>query len=104
MLRRALGAPMSALVLFAGAAGPLLDAADLLAETRLVSIGEPASGGSGHDHRLCIQIGANQAVPSHQGVRPPACPARTQNPCGTVPSGHFSREQEASPARAPPSR
>lgn len=103
-LRRALGGPVSALVLFAGAAGPLLDAADLRVETLLVSGEAPAPGNSGHDHRLCIQIGASQAIASHEAVRPAAWPAGTEDPSGTVPSGRSSREREVSPARAPPSR
>ncbi|MHB1194990.1 MAG: hypothetical protein ACYC6F_18360 [Longimicrobiales bacterium] len=104
-IRQALGAPISALVLFAGGAGPLLDAADLLADSRLMSSDEPASGGSGHDHRLCIQIRANQATPSHQSPCPAAWTTLARVPSIPVPAGLLSRAHEASaPARAPPSR
>lgn len=102
-LRRALGVPISALVLSAGAAGPFMDAEDLLVDSRLVSSEASTSTRMGHDHRLCIQVGANQAITSHEGVRATAWLASTHAPPGTVPSGRSSREWKPSPARAPPS-
>ena len=103
-IRRALGAPLSALMLFVGAAGPFLDAADLVAETRVEANRGHEPGASGHDHRLCIQVGANQAIPSHEGLGPPGWSTRAADPGAPVPSGLPSREHATPTARAPPSR
>ena len=103
-IRRAMGIPLSALTLLVGAAGLLMDAANLLAETRTSSGGAFTSTHTGHDHRLCIQIGANAAVASHQVGPSPVWPVRTRDAEGPVPGGRPAPEQAAPSARAPPSR
>lgn len=103
-IRRALGAPLSALMLLVGTAGSFLDAADLLAEPRIVSSPEAGSGARGHDHRLCLQVGANQAIASHEVLTPGAQAMRARESGASVPSWLPCGEPEAPAARAPPQR
>jgi hypothetical protein len=104
IMRRALGGPLSALMLFVGAAGPFLDAADLLAETHLVSGDASTSTRVGHDHRLCIQVGANAAVVSHPVLPPAVWPIRAHDAVRPAPARLPAGVRGAPTARAPPSR
>lgn len=104
ILRRVLGGPLSALTLLVGAAGPFMDAADLMAETRLVGSGSAPSSHVGHDHRLCLQVGANAAFVSHRALPPVAWPIRAHDPTPSNPDRLSAGVRQAPTARAPPSR
>ena len=103
-MRRVLGGPLSALMLSVGAAGPFMDAADLLAATRLVSSEASTSTHVGHDHRLCIQVGANAAVVSHQVLPPAVWPIRADDAVRPDRAWLTAGVRRAPTARAPPSR
>jgi hypothetical protein len=91
-------------MLSVGAAGSFMDAADLLAETRLVSSEASTSTHVGHDHRLCLQVGANAAVVSHQVLPPAVWPVRDYDAVRPDPAWLPAGVLQAPTARAPPSR
>jgi len=103
-IRRALGAPLTALVLGAGTAGPYMDAADLFVGARLGSSEDARSARAGHDHRLCIQVGANAPLASHPALPPVLWPIRTHAVDEAAPAWLPPGEPAAPTARAPPSR
>lgn len=103
-IRRAVGAPLAALMLLMGAAGPIMDAADLLAEHRAVGCEGPAPQRWGHDHRLCLQVGANQAFPSDAALRPAVWTVRSGDGDDALTDRWPAPDAAAPSARAPPSR
>jgi len=103
-IRRALGGPLSALMLLVSVAGPLMDGADLHLQTRVVDCGEPASHRWGHDHRLCLQVAANQALATYPILHPTVWTVRQGDTDGVVPTGCPAPEGGAPSARAPPRR
>lgn len=102
-IRRALGAPLSALMLLVGAAGPFLDVADLSPRTVVESRHDPASCSPAHDHTLCIQVGANHALPTPEDVRSGSAAMRVAAVLGAIPGGRSSVLADGHPTRAPPS-
>jgi hypothetical protein len=102
-IRRALGAPLAALAVFAGVVSPLLDSGDLHADMLLTRAQDPSSSAPSHDHRLCTQLGANQAVTSAPDVRVLANPVGVAAPIAIPPSVVPSVLADGHPTRAPPS-
>ena len=102
-IRRALAAPLTALMLFMSAAVPMLDIADLSTEVVLESRHDPASCAPSHNHVLCAQVGASHAVPTRSIGRTRAtlvlCPA----PESAVAAAPGSVLVDGHPTRAPPS-
>lgn len=102
-MQRALGAPLTALVLFASVAGPLLDRAELAARTVLESAHDPASCAPAHDHRLCLQVGANHALLSPERVRAGSASVRVTALPEATGAQLASVLAVGHPTRAPPS-
>ena len=90
-------------MLFVGAAGPFLDRTDANAGAVVESSHDPESCAPGHDHRLCLQVGANQALPSPEGVRPTLSPVRIRVLPPSPSAGTTSVLADGHPARGPPS-
>lgn len=103
-IRRALGAPLTALVLVAGAAGPHMDAADLLVGTRIAGSQDAHAARAGHDHRLCVQVGANAPLASHPVLPPSLWPIRTRTAGEAAPAWLPRGDRSVPTARAPPAR
>ena len=102
-IRRALGAPIAALVLLSGVASPLLDSGHLRADTVLASGERPSSAGPSHDHTLCTQLGSSQALTSLPDVRVLATGAAVAAPRALPPSVVLPVLADGHPTRAPPS-
>ncbi|RPH54619.1 hypothetical protein EHM82_06585 [bacterium] len=102
-IRRALGGPLAALVLFPGAVSSLLDSRDFRAVAMWESHHDAASCRPSHDHTLCTQIGANQALTSVPDVRVSAARAGVEAPRALLTSVVSSVLADGHPTRAPPS-
>jgi len=102
-IQRALGAPLAALVLFSGVVSPLLDSGDLRADTVLESRHGGTSCTPSHDHTLCTQLGANQALTAVSGVQVLAAHVDVAAPRAVLPSVVPSVLADGHPTRAPPS-
>ncbi|GMV07178.1 MAG: hypothetical protein AMXMBFR53_34530 [Gemmatimonadota bacterium] len=101
-IRRALGGPMSALVVMLSAAVPMLDVADLRTGTTVESQHDPASCAPSHDHTVCTQVGANHALAGRAPVRTPATFAHARVPLRTLRSVLGPVLADGHPTRAPP--
>ena len=63
-LRAFLGPIMGAILLLQGLLVPMLDAGESVRQPAFESRHDTADCPVGHDHTLCVQVGANQAVSS----------------------------------------
>ncbi|MDP2955703.1 MAG: hypothetical protein Q8N53_04725 [Longimicrobiales bacterium] len=102
-IRKALGAPMAALMLLMGVTGPLLDSADLGAGTVIEGEHNPSSCAPSHDHSACIQVGANHALTPSADVRILISPVRVVPALGVVTAGRSPVLAGGHPTRGPPS-
>ena len=102
-IRRALGAPLAALMLCLSVAVPLLDMVDLRPGPVVESQHDPESCAPSHDHTVCTQAGANMALPVREGVRARIEAARVAVPLTNVHGVSTSVLADGHPTRAPPS-
>lgn len=101
-IRRALGAPISTLLLLLSVAVPVMDAADLATVTVVESRHDPASCAPSHDHTVCTQVGTDPPLATGEGLRagaaPGSAPAAWEVSVSAAPSGLA----DGHPTRAPP--
>ena len=102
-IRRALWAPLTALMLLLSVAIPMLDIADFGSEAVVESQHDPASCAPAHDHTLCTQVGANQALLPQVAARTPTATVTSGSLLGSGTSVRVSALAEGHPARGPPS-
>jgi hypothetical protein len=74
---RAIGAPLSALLVLLSLAVPLMDRMDVGFESVLESQHDPAECAPAHDHTICTQVGANLALATPAEAEEPHPPAVT---------------------------
>jgi hypothetical protein len=102
-LRAAVTGPLVALLLQLGVVVPLLERTDAFTGPQVESEHGSDHCPTPHDHTICTQVGANQAV----AIVPASGPAQSSSPDALAPmrDGEFARGFYAlgAPARAPPS-
>jgi hypothetical protein len=100
---KVLGALVPALMLFVSGADPWLHRHGMLAEPIAESQHDPADGAGSHDHRLCTQVAANQAVPASPCLRAHVVLQRLKPGLSPATAALRLTEAYAAPSRAPPS-
>jgi hypothetical protein len=102
-IRRAVVAPLTALMLLMSVAVPMLDVSDLTTEVAVESQHDPASCAPAHDHVLCTQVSANHAAPTRPGARVRATLVLVHAPLGAMGAAPGSPLATGHPTRGPPS-
>jgi hypothetical protein len=102
-IRRALGAPVFALVLFASAAAPLLDRVQIDGRPVVESAHDPETCAPNHDHRLCLQVGSNHAFSASESVRSGSPPIRAMALLAPAAARTVPVSAVVHPTRGPPS-
>ena len=102
-IRRALWAPMTALMLLLSVAIPMLDSADFGTEPVVESQHDPASCAPAHDHTLCTPVGSSQALLAKAPKRAPVFVVTPGALLGSMAWVRVSALCQGHPTRGPPS-
>ncbi len=101
--RRAVAAPLTALLLTLSVAVPLVERADLGHTPVVESEHQPGSCPTPHDHTVCTQVGANHAAPGSHAAERPVEVVRRAAATTDAEEARDARSSLTRSARAPPS-
>ena|SRR3990172_6291027 len=102
-IRQVLGTCLWALIVTWSVAVPVLERADLARTTAFESRHDPVACSPGHNHTLCTQVGASQALPSRQDLRVGEPTSVRGASVGHLGSVFVPALADGHPTRAPPS-
>lgn len=101
--KRAVAAPLAALMLMLSVSVPMLDASGFSTDKVAESQHEPGSCAPSHDHTICTQVGASHSLPQGGQLLAPEAPLGVPFVLGTRDPVVVSVLADGHPTRGPPS-